>query len=563
MPQPIAKLASSWLVRLGVPTIAIAGIATLYTSTSKSVTSKSIPNPIQQGSVTESIGPEGASQDPPAQHTLTPPTTDQPTSGFTPPELTALNDNAKKEDGLENPSAPKTASPRPQPNSALEKFTDKPATESASAQPLYARDTNATNTKKQLDVVRVFYATDRNPADIKSLIPWVSGVIPIGLSILATICIIFCSPSMTRTWWPVISVAGFLVLSFLGHNLWIKTSGLYRISSRYGVLFGPHRFTPSRTEYPLQLGYCDVSIPPNHVSGKLEAPKWSRFEWSEDEQKHVVLKTIEPTKEEQFFKTLSQQLALASKQEILVFIHGYNVSFADAVRRTAQLHHDLQFPGKPLCYSWPSAATLSGYSRDEATVGWTVAHLEKLLLDLRERSQAKKVHLIAHSMGNRALVGALERLILRVPSSRDWLGQVVLAAPDVDGGELSNRYLPTIVPSVQRVTLYTSSNDKALIVSSAIHGANRAGVDNPQSLIFRGVETVDVSPIDTGLLGHSYYGENPELIKDLQALVELNQPASNRNWLRPMNTFDNNVYWTFTTSRVARQSSPSAAPTRQ
>jgi hypothetical protein len=77
------------------------------------------------------------------------------------------------------------------------------------------------------------------------------------------------------------------------------------------------------------------------------------------------------------------------------------------------------------------------------------------------------------------------------------------------------------------------------------------------------VETVDVSPIDTGLLGHSYYGENPELIKDLQALVELNQPASNRNWLRPMNTFDNNVYWTFTTSRVARQSSPSAAPTRQ
>jgi esterase/lipase superfamily enzyme len=547
MPQPLAKLASSWLVRLGVPTIAIAGIATFYTSTSRS-----IPNPIQQGSIAESMGPEGSGQDPISLHTLTPSSTDRPESGFSQPAPTAFNEKVPKEVGLENASAPRTALPQTKQNSSPENFTDKPATEPAS-----------TTQNTQLDVVRVFYATDRNPADIKSLIPMVSGVIPIGLSILATVCIILCSPSMTRRWWPIISVAGFLVLSFLGHNLWIKTAGLYRISSKYGVLFGPHRLTPSRSQYPLQLGYCDVSIPPNHVSGKLEAPKWSRFEWSEDERKHVILKTIEPTKEDQFFNTLSQQLALASRQEILVFIHGYNVSFADAVRRTAQLHHDLQFPGKPLCYSWPSAATLSGYSRDEATVGWTVAHLEKLLLDLRERAQAKKVHLIAHSMGNRALVGALERLILRVPSSRDWLGQIVLAAPDVDGGELSNRYLPTIVPSVQRVTLYTSSNDKALIVSSAIHGANRAGVDNPRSLIFRGVETVDVSPIDTGLLGHSYYGEKPELIKDLQALVELNQPASNRNWLRPVNAPDNSVYWTFTTSRVARQSTSSAMPTRQ
>lgn len=558
MPQPFAKLASSWLVRLGVPTVAIAGIATLYTSTSRS-----IPNPIQQGSIAEYISPDDSDQVPSVDNTANPSSTNEPASGFPPPDISAQNDDATKEAGLENPFPLNPGLPQPKQNSASEKFTDKPASEPALPQPIYARNPSATIEKPEIDIVRIFYATDRNPADIKSLIPWVAGVIPIGLSILATVCIIFCSPSMTRKWWPIISVAGFLILSFLGHNLWIKTAGLYRISSRFGVLFGPHRYTPSRTEYPLQLGYCDVSIPPNHISGKLEAPKWSRFEWSEDDRKHVVLKTIEPTKEDQFFKTLSQQLSSAPKQEILIFIHGYNVSFADAVRRTAQLHHDLQFPGKPLCYSWPSSATLSGYSRDEAAVGWTVAHLEKLLLDLHERGQAKKLHIIAHSMGNRALVGALERLILRVPSSRDWLGQVVLAAPDVDGGELSNRYLPTIVPSVQRVTLYTSSNDKALIVSSAIHGANRAGVDTPRSLIFRGVETVDVSPIDTGLLGHSYYGENPELIKDLQALVELNQPASNRNWLRPINAPDNSVYWTFSTSRVARQSSPSAAPSRQ
>jgi hypothetical protein len=40
-----------------------------------------------------------------------------------------------------------------------------------------------------------------------------------------------------------------------------------------------------------------------------------------------------------------------------------------------------------------------------------------------------------------------------------------------------------------------------------------------------------VSDIDTSLIGHSYYGNNPKLIRDLRALVELGTPASSREWL--------------------------------
>ena len=179
--------------------------------------------------------------------------------------------------------------------------------------------------------------------------------------------------------------------------------------------------------------------------------------------------------------------------------------------------------------------------------------MEKFLNDLRERTEVSKIHLIAHSMGNRALVGALERLVLRDPSASAWLGQIVLAAPDVDSGELANRFMPTIVSNVERVTLYTSRNDKALLASAALHGANRAGYAQASQLIFKGVETIDVSSIDTGLLGHSYYGEHPDLIKDLQALVELNRPAKLRDWLQPVSVRENQAYWVFEPKRVATQ----------
>lgn len=106
-----------------------------------------------------------------------------------------------------------------------------------------------------------------------------------------------------------------------------------------------------------------------------------------------------------------------------------------------------------------------------------------------------------------------------------------MAAPDVDSGQLANRYMPTIIPKVERLTLYTSQNDKALLASAALHGATRAGYQPASELIFPGAEPLMFASIDTGLLGHSYYGEHPDLIMDLQALVELNQPAKLRNWL--------------------------------
>ena len=534
MPHSVAKLASSWLVRAGIPTLAVAGVATIYTSVSnKDVNSppKSAPQqvtePISSGSASQ------LSQTPPQQRMST---------------QTPENGSGSGEELVATASPDET---NDQPKSAFDSaLTTAPSVNHGSE---FEVQPGVTLLPSGAKLVRIFYATDRDGADLRSQIPWVSGVIPLCLAILATFGIIGLAPSMLKRYWPVVAFGGVLVISFLGHSVWIRTSALLRMSSKYGVVFGTNRYQSTEALYPLHLGYADITIPPNHQRGKLEAPEWTKLEWKEDEKKHVILQSIKPEREAEYFDNIAHRLRSSDKPEILVFIHGYNVSFADAARRTAQLHLDLQFPGAPICYSWPSSGLVSGYTRDEATVGWTVAHLEKFLNDLRERTEVSKIHLIAHSMGNRALVGALERLVLRDPSASAWLGQIVLAAPDVDSGELANRFMPTIVSNVERVTLYTSRNDKALLASAALHGANRAGYAQASQLIFKGVETIDVSSIDTGLLGHSYYGEHPDLIKDLQALVELNRPAKLRDWLQPVSVRENQAYWVFEPKRVATQ----------
>ena len=51
-----------------------------------------------------------------------------------------------------------------------------------------------------------------------------------------------------------------------------------------------------------------------------------------------------------------------------MFIHGFNVSFADAAIRAAQLSCDLSIAGVMAFYSWPSQGTLAGYAADESSI---------------------------------------------------------------------------------------------------------------------------------------------------------------------------------------------------
>jgi esterase/lipase superfamily enzyme len=225
-----------------------------------------------------------------------------------------------------------------------------------------------------------------------------------------------------------------------------------------------------------------------------------------------------------------------------VFIPGYSVTFSEAVRRTAQIAFDLDFQGAPICYSWPSKGKYSGYPADEASIEWTEPHLLQLLEDLSSQKRIKTIHLIAHSMGNRALVRCLERISVQSAKQNPSFHQTVLAAPDIDAGVFEN-LAQQLGNVTNRVTLYASSGDLPLRWSRDFHGYRRAGDSGEGIVIVPGVDTIDASSVPTGFLGHSYYGDTRSLLSDIYELFKSGSPPP-RFGLRPENLCGKR-YWIF------------------
>jgi esterase/lipase superfamily enzyme len=294
---------------------------------------------------------------------------------------------------------------------------------------------------------------------------------------------------------------------------------------------------PSRAYYgaargALELGACTVSIPRDHRMGELESPSILRFEVRYDPEKHVTLLSVDPQPADEFYRAMQAGVARSSSKSAFVFVHGYNVTFDDAVRRTAQIAHDLGFDGVPIAYSWPSQGKLPAYTIDENNVEWTVPHLEQFLVDVAERSGAEHVHLVAHSMGNRALTSALRLLAYKNPSQRPLFNEVLLTAPDIDADVFRRDIVPTITKTARRVTLYASSNDEALALSKQVHGYPRAGDTGLNLVVVPGIDTIDVSAVDTSLLGHAYYASNDTVLADIFDLLHAATPPDKRRWLR-------------------------------
>jgi len=394
-------------------------------------------------------------------------------------------------------------------------------------------------------LVQVFYATDRQPlVGENGRIGLMIYVIPCAaalVTILLGIATIFRSRRIPL---GLATLASLLVTLQFGHSANVKYQKQRGLVERGDRIYGDDR-NSATTETPLEVGVCHVTIPPDHRVGKVESPSVIRLEFSETPERHVVLQRVFRKEEDEFYGELKSSIDESPDKQAFAFIHGYNVSFEGAVKRTAQITHDLQFAGAAICYSWPSQGGLTEYTRDEANVTWSVVHLEDFLNQVVTRTGARTVHLVAHSMGNRALVQALERMALKQTHPEPVFGQVVLAAPDVDAGEFRDRYAPAVAALARHVTLYASSNDQALLASTKVHGNTRAGLSGEHLVLIPGVETVDVSPIDTSLIGHSYYGNNPLMIRDMRALVELGSPASGRSWLEQIMHSPTLAHWVF------------------
>jgi esterase/lipase superfamily enzyme len=267
----------------------------------------------------------------------------------------------------------------------------------------------------------------------------------------------------------------------------------------------------------LELGVATVSIPIDNRVGTLPQPRWWRLEFTHDPTRHVIVLSAESRERQVVLDDLRHALADDPESGVLLYVHGYNTTFVDAARRAAQLAYDLKYRGVPMVYSWPSIGRVLRYTADETNVTWSQPHLEELLRMLIDYIPSITLDIIAHSMGTRAVMGAVGALNLNPGASP--LRHLVLAAPDIDA-DTFREVAAKFTGRARRFTLYASSRDWALWFSRRFHGYTRAGESGEHLVIVRPtLDTIDASLVDTSLMGHSYYGDNRSIVSDIFAML--------------------------------------------
>ena len=278
----------------------------------------------------------------------------------------------------------------------------------------------------------------------------------------------------------------------------------------------------------VEYGTATVSIPDQHRPGKIEKPSIWTLDFREDPQRHIVLSSVVPEASEEVFAEMQDHIRRTGKAEAFVFVHGFNVPFHEAAKRTAQMAFDMNFEGLPILYSWPSRASILSYIADTAVVNLSGRRLSRFLEDVVGRSGATRIHLIAHSMGNRAMTDALELFALRYKGPMPAFDQVLFTAPDLDAG-LFGEMVHTIRPAARRITLYASNKDWALAFSRKLHGDSpRAGQGGDDILHVTEVDSIDMTEIGDDMLKHSYYANNPSALTDILSLFWRDVPPEHR-----------------------------------
>lgn len=170
-----------------------------------------------------------------------------------------------------------------------------------------------------------------------------------------------------------------------------------------------------------------------------------------------------------------------SNGRVLLFVHGFNNKFDDAVYRFAQIVHDARAEGTPVLFTWPSRGKVGAYAYDRESANYSRDSLEQLIEALEQNPNVKEINVLAHSMGNWVTMEALRGRSIRTGRLGRKIKHVFLVAPDVDF-DVFQKQIGRIGSPRPRFVLFVSQDDSALRISEIIWGGEeRLGKIDPEA----------------------------------------------------------------------------------
>jgi len=286
----------------------------------------------------------------------------------------------------------------------------------------------------------------------------------------------------------------------------------------------------------LSLGFASVTIPESHQIGTLEQPKIYKFEFKSDPSRHIALREVSSGTEAAYFAELASTVAQSSINDLLVFVHGFNISFEHAVRRTAQIAYDLALPFPVAAFSWPSRGTVTAYMQDADSASYAAPHFVEFVEKAISSANIGRVHVMASDMGARLVVDAMVRLSSNQGDMGSKIQNVIMIAPDVDRDWfLANA--KAITTLVRQTTIYVSSEDLGLRAATAIHHFPRLGMAPIKELSKLGIDVIEVA----GDAGYFNPGAR-SVLSDVFTLLQYGARAEQRTGLQSVVTPEGR-YW--------------------
>ncbi|MEJ2604469.1 MAG: alpha/beta hydrolase, partial [Gammaproteobacteria bacterium] len=259
---------------------------------------------------------------------------------------------------------------------------------------------------------------------------------------------------------------------------------------------------------------------------------------------------IEPRAEpgDRFAREIDERLARSANKDVFIYVHGYKVTFENPILVASELWHFLGYQGAFIAYSWPSTTRRVAYMSDLDDAANSARSLRGLILHIAENTNAERIHVLGYSAGTRVVTRMLADLGMYAflldkdeIERRVRLGNVILVGSDVDRGILGGYLVDGALRVPDALTIYQSSQDKALGMSRLVFGKSRSGQAFDPSMAV-GPNTrrffeehpelrlIDVTNAEGGTAGngHGYFRSSPWVSSDVLMTLLYDLPPEQR-----------------------------------